>query len=85
MAVANYRRRTEASGSLNRIDHFRQHVETQRRRLLGADAVIVCARYALDSQTGGLDELRVMDALQLASEIINDAVAALEVARGSAS
>jgi hypothetical protein len=49
-----------------------------RRRLLGADAVLMCVLYALDSQTGGLDELRVMDALQVASSTINDAVAALE-------
>jgi hypothetical protein len=58
-----------------------EEIEVQRRRLLGAEAVIVCCRYALDSQTGGLDELRVMDALQVASSIINDAVAALEVHR----
>ena len=41
-------------------------------RLLGAEAVIVCCRYALDSQTGGLDEVRVMDALDVASRIINE-------------
>lgn len=62
---------------------IQQHVEAQRRRLLGADAVIICCQRVLDSQSGPPDELRVMDALQVASEIINDAVAALEVIAGS--
>jgi hypothetical protein len=48
-----------------------QHLEEQRRRLLGADAVVVCVQRAMDSQSGRPDELRVMDALQVASEIIN--------------
>lgn len=57
---------------------IRQHVEAQRRRLLGADAIVVCVQHALDSQLGAPDELRVVDALQVASDIINDAVEALE-------
>lgn len=57
---------------------IQQHVEAQRRRLLGADAVIICCQRALDSQSGSPDELRVMDALQVASDIINGAVEALE-------
>lgn len=61
-----------------RAREMKHHIEAQRRRLLGADAVVMSVRYALDSRTGGLDELRVMDALQVASDIINDAVAALE-------
>ena len=60
---------------------IQQHLEEQRRRLLGADAVVICVQRAMDSQSGRPDELRVMDALQVASEIINDAVAALRVAR----
>lgn len=60
---------------------IQQHVEEQRRRLLGADAVVICVQRALDSQSGRPDELRVKDALQVASEIINDAVAALKVAK----
>jgi hypothetical protein len=63
---------------------IQQHLEEQRRRLLGADAVIICVQRALDSQSGRPDELRVMDALQVASEIINDAVAGLKVAKGGA-
>ena len=58
-------------------------IEAQRRRLLGADAVIICCQRALDSQSGAPDELRVMDALQVASEIINDSVAALEAIAAS--
>lgn len=60
---------------------IQQHLEQQRRRLLGADAVVICVQRALDSQSGRPDELRVMDALQVASEIINDAVAALKVVK----
>jgi hypothetical protein len=61
-----------------------QRLEEQRRRLLGADAVVICLQRAMDSQTGRPDELRVMDALQVVSEIINSAVAALDrVARPS--
>lgn len=58
-----------------------QHLEEQRRRLLGADAVVICVQSAMDSQSGRPDELRVIDALEVASEIINDAVAALKVAK----
>lgn len=60
---------------------IQQHLEEQHRRLLGADAVVICVQRAMDSQSGRPDELRVMDALQVASEIINDAVAALKVAK----
>jgi hypothetical protein len=60
---------------------IQQHLEEQRRRLLGADAVVICVQRALDSQSGPPDELRVKDALQVASEIINNAVAALRGAK----
>lgn len=63
---------------------IQQHLEEQRRRLLGADAVVICVQRAIDSQSGRPDELRVMDALQVASEIINDAVAALKVVKDDA-
>lgn len=53
-------------------------ITEQRRRLLGADAIVVCVRAALDSRLDAPDEIRVGDALQVASDIINDAVAALE-------
>lgn len=53
-------------------------IEAQRRRLLNADAVVICIQRALDSRLGPPDELRVVDALQVASEIINDVVAELE-------
>jgi hypothetical protein len=56
---------------------MQQHVEAQRRRLLGADAVIICVQRAMDSRQGS-DEIRVGDALQVASTLINDAVEALE-------
>jgi hypothetical protein len=46
--------------------------------LLNADAVVICIQRALDSRLGPPDELRVVDALQVASEIINDVVAELE-------
>lgn len=58
---------------------LQQHVEVQRRRLLGADAVIICIQRAMDSRLGAPDEIRVGDALQVASTLINDAVEALEV------
>ena len=48
----------------------------QRRRLLGADAVVICLQRAMDSDSGRPDELRVMDALQVVSDIIADAVQA---------
>lgn len=57
---------------------IQQHLEEQRRRLLGADSVVICLQRAMDSQTGRPDELRVMDALQVVSEIINAAAAALK-------
>jgi hypothetical protein len=60
---------------------IQQHLEEQRRRLLGADAVVICLQRAMDSHTGRPDELRVMDALQVVSEIINNAVAALKVVK----
>jgi hypothetical protein len=56
-----------------------EHVEQQRRRLLQADAVIICVQRAIDSLQAPPDEIRVGDALQVASDIINDAVEALEV------
>lgn len=55
-----------------------QHIEQQRRRLLGADAIVICVRAALDSRLDTPDEVRIGDALHVASEIINDVVAALE-------
>lgn len=55
-----------------------QQVETQRRRLLGADAVIICVQRAIDSRQCPPDEIRVGDALGVASELINEAVAALD-------
>lgn len=58
-----------------------QHLEEQRPRLLGADAVVICVQRAMDSLSGRPDELRVMDALQVASEIINAAAAALKVVK----
>lgn len=63
---------------------IQQHVEAQRRRLLGADAVIVCVQRAMDSRQAPPDEIRVGDALQVASDLINGAVEALEVAKGGA-
>lgn len=62
-----------------------EHIETQRRRLLGADAIIICVQRAIDSQQAPPDEIRVGEALQVASDIINDAVAELERAKGGAS
>lgn len=62
---------------------IQQLLEEQRRRLLGADAVVICLQRAIDSHTGRPDELRVMDALQVVSEIINGAVAAPKVAKGN--
>jgi hypothetical protein len=59
-----------------------EHIERQRRRLLGADAVVVCVQRALDSRQAPPDEIRVGDALQVASDIINDAVEALELMTG---
>lgn len=56
----------------------RKHIEAQRRRLLGADAIVICVRAALDSRLDAPDEIRVGDALQVASDIINDVAAALE-------
>ncbi len=53
-------------------------IETLRRRLLGADAIVICCQRALDSQSGPPDELRVMDALQVASDIVNNVGAELE-------
>lgn len=59
---------------------FGEHIEEQRRRLLRADAIIICVQRARDSLLGAPDEIRMADALQVASDIINDAVEALEVA-----
>lgn len=56
-----------------------EEIESQRKRLLGADAIIICVQRAHASLLGAPDEIRVADALQVASEIINDAVEALEV------
>jgi hypothetical protein len=58
---------------------IREHLEHQRRKLLGADAVVICVQRALDSRQSPPDEIRIGDALQVASEIINNAVAALEM------
>ena len=55
-----------------------EHVEQRRRRLLGADAVIICAQRALDSLRDPPDEIRVGDALQVASDLINESVTALD-------
>jgi hypothetical protein len=55
-----------------------EHVDEQRRRLLRADAIIICVQRARDSLLGAPDEIRMADALQVASDIINDAVEALE-------
>jgi hypothetical protein len=63
---------------------IQQQLEEQRHRLLGADAVVICLQRAMDSLSGRPDELRVMDALQVVSDIINDAVAALRVAKDGA-
>lgn len=72
MARKKSTRPTRAQASIQ------QHVEAQRRRLLGADAVIICVQRAMDSRQGSPDEIRVGDALQLASDVINDAVSAVE-------
>lgn len=34
----------------------RQHIEQQRRRLLGADAIVICVQRALDSRQAPPDE-----------------------------
>jgi hypothetical protein len=74
MAAKKNTRPRSASASV------RQQIETQRQRLLGADAIVVCVRAALESQLDAPDEVRIGDALQVASDIINDSVAALEAA-----
>ena len=56
----------------------RQHIEAQRRRLLGADAVIICVQRALDSRQCPPDAIRTGDALQVASDLINASVTALD-------
>jgi hypothetical protein len=56
----------------------KQQIEHQRRRLLGADAIVICVQRALDSRQSPPDAIRVGDALQVASEIINDTVIALD-------
>jgi hypothetical protein len=55
---------------------IQQHLKEQRRLLLGADAVVICLQRAMDSHSGRPDELRVMDALQVVSDIIADVVQA---------
>jgi hypothetical protein len=45
---------------------IQQQVQAQHV-LLSADAVVMSVRHAIDSRAGGLDELRVMDALQVAA------------------
>jgi hypothetical protein len=62
-----------------------EDIEQQRRKLLGADAVIICIQRGIDSMQAPPDEIRVGDALQVASDIINDSVAALEVIAGKLS
>lgn len=56
----------------------REEIQTQRRRLLGADAIVICVQRALDSRQAPPDEIRIGDALQVASDIINASVAALD-------
>lgn len=58
---------------------IRQEIEAQRRHLFAADAIVICVQHALDSHLVALDELPVSDALQVASDIINDAAAQLEM------
>jgi len=53
-------------------------IEAQRLRLLQADAVVICVRAAIDSQAERPDEIRVGDALKVASDLVNAAVASLD-------
>lgn len=56
----------------------RQHVEAQRQRLFNAAGVIAVTRYAIASKLNGLDESTVLNALQVAGQLVDDVAAALE-------
>jgi hypothetical protein len=83
------RRRTKANRPAKkraqRSTGTKAQIDQQRRRLLQADAVIICAQRAIDSQQAPPNEIRVGEALQVASDIINDAVAELEGVKSGAS
>lgn len=57
----------------------RRHVEAHRQRLFQAAGVIQVTRFAIASQLNGLDESIVLNALQVAGEIVDGVAAALEV------
>lgn len=60
-----------------------EHIDEQRRRLLRADAVIICIQRGIDSMQAPPDEIRVGDALQVASDIINRVVEELKAVSGT--
>jgi hypothetical protein len=78
MATRKHTRARRARSSLRPRPSVQQHIEQQRRRLLGADAVIVCVQRAIDSRQAPPDEIRIGDALQVASDLVNDVVVHLD-------
>lgn len=71
--------RAKAKRPARKAAQLREHIETQRRRLLSADAVVICIQRSLDSRQAPPDEIRVGDALQVASDLINASVTALDI------
>jgi hypothetical protein len=55
------------------------HIDVQRARLFEAHAVVQVTRFAIASKLNGLDESIVINALRVASDLIDGVAAALEV------
>jgi hypothetical protein len=56
----------------------RADVDDVRRELFGASGILTIARYALASKLEGLDNESVIDALQVAIVVVDNAAEALE-------
>lgn len=60
-----------------------RNVETQRRQLFKASAIVAVCRYACASKLDGFDPEQVADALVVANDLIDDVAGMLEELRGS--
>jgi hypothetical protein len=58
---------------------LREQINAQREELFKAQAVVNCVRFASASKYVGLDETHITIALQVASDLIDDVAAALEL------
>jgi hypothetical protein len=78
------RRRRRAHTPAKSI-HPCEHFGTQRRSLFQARGIVELTRFAVASRLEDLDETAVIDSLEAASKLINDACGSLEMNSGERS